>query len=165
MRDHPDEFFLSEREATADLDDFTGRLAARVGAVERATTEDVAAAEAELGRSLPPLVRRLYLDVGAEGWGPEGGFLPLRGAGRDSVAGGWAWARREIRGPGIADVWPVMMLPVVRVTDGYICVGAHEAHLGVERLPAEGPRGWVPRATDAAVCRDDLARLARGVAR
>lgn len=47
-----------------------------------ATLADVAAAEAVLGFPLPPLLRRLYTEVGNGGWGPVYGLwgLPTSGA-------------------------------------------------------------------------------------
>lgn len=42
-----------------------------------ATPEDVAGAEATLGFALPPLLKRLYLEVGNGGFGPGFGILGL----------------------------------------------------------------------------------------
>jgi hypothetical protein len=63
LRKRPDELFLAEREAAADVDDFVARLRARVGPVERASAGELAAAEAGLGGPLPPLPRRLHRDA------------------------------------------------------------------------------------------------------
>jgi hypothetical protein len=51
-----------------------------------ATPEEVAAAEAALGFALPPLLRRLYREVGNGGFGPGYALLPLTGDGRTAVA-------------------------------------------------------------------------------
>jgi hypothetical protein len=44
-----------------------------------ASDEAVAEAEAAIGWSLPPLLRRLYLEVGNGGFGPRDGILGVRG--------------------------------------------------------------------------------------
>src|SRR5262245_61830807 len=44
----------------------------------RATAADIASAESELGLRLPPLLRRIYLEVADGGFGPGYGLLPLR---------------------------------------------------------------------------------------
>jgi hypothetical protein len=136
---HPEEFFLTEREAAEDLDAFVARLAARVGPVERAGEAELAAAEAELGRPLPPLLRRLYLDVGRAGWGPAGGFLAP-----DALAD--AWAMRDDRRPGT-------LVPIVGGEET-IWADAAEPRLRLVRLPrdratstpvfeAASLRGWL----------------------
>jgi Domain of unknown function (DUF4375) len=66
VHEHPDQFFLSEAEVAADEDDFIRRLVARVGSrpgLMEASLPD-----------FPPLLRRLYREVGASGWGPGSGF-------------------------------------------------------------------------------------------
>ena len=141
--EHPHEFFLSEQEAAADRDDFLLRLSAHVGAVPRASDDELEAAEAQLSRPLPPLLRRLYREVGAHGWGPAGGFLPLLGDGRESLVGSWAWAREEIHGPDPGEVWPDTMLPIVRLAAGdRFCVDASEPQLEVRRLELDRELSW-----------------------
>ena len=131
---HPDQFFLSEHEAAADLDAFVARLAAVAGPVERATAERLAAARI----SLPPLLARLYRDVGEGGWGPAGGFLTI-----EEVVGAWEQARRAYRGPRPEDLWPHTLLPIVAGPAGELyCIDAREPHLDLVRLPLQGPRGW-----------------------
>ncbi|NUP81147.1 MAG: SMI1/KNR4 family protein [Nonomuraea sp.] len=44
-----------------------------------ASAEAVAEAEAAIGHPLPPLLRRLYLEVGNGGFGPRGGIIGVRG--------------------------------------------------------------------------------------
>jgi hypothetical protein len=144
VREHPEEFFLSEGEAAADSDDFVARLVARVGPRERAGADELAAAEAELGHPLPPLLRRLDTDVGAAGWGPEGGFLPLRGADPGSVVAAWHWAHRELHGPLDTDVWPHTLVPAVSAREGgWICVDTRRPLLALLWLEASGPRSWL----------------------
>ena len=144
VREHPEEFFLSKREAAADNDDFVARLVARVGPRERAGADELAAAEAELGHPLPALLRRLYMDVGAAGWGPEAGFLPLRGADPGSVVAAWRWAHRELHGPLETDVWPHTLVPAVSaLAGGWICVDTRRPMPRLVWLEASGPRGWL----------------------
>ncbi len=65
--------------------------AARRGLVDRlpglavALPEAVAEAEATIGQPLPPLLRRLYLEVANGGVGPGYGILGLRGGHRDDT--------------------------------------------------------------------------------
>jgi hypothetical protein len=70
-------------------DDLIHRIMAHVGAakfppVSRQSIED---AECEIGFSLPPFLRELYLRVGNGGFGPRGGLLGLNGDGM--LAEGW----------------------------------------------------------------------------
>ena len=74
---HPDDFFLSPEAARQDVDDFIARLRSRTGPLPVASSDAVARVEAEVGQELPELVRRLYLEVGDGGWGPDRGVLPL----------------------------------------------------------------------------------------
>jgi hypothetical protein len=50
-----------------------------------ATPAEVQEAETSLGRRLPPLLRRLYLEVGNGGFGPGYGLLGLRNGHRDDT--------------------------------------------------------------------------------
>lgn len=138
VQEHPQEFFLSEGEAAADVDDFVARLRAAVGRIARAKERELSAAERALGRPLPALVRRLYAEVGAAGWGPAAGFLPL-----GDVADVWARVRRELRGPAPGDAWPDATVPIVGGNaGGYFCVDTGHLHLRVVELPADGPPAW-----------------------
>jgi len=142
VREHPEQFFLTEAEAAEDLDAFVARLVARVGPVERAGEDELAAAEVELGRPVPPLLRRLYREVGRRGWGPEGGFLPPLG--EDGLVAAWRRARRDFHGPEPGDAWPSTLLPIVAAGEGeVICADASEPRLRPARLPASGPGGWM----------------------
>ncbi|MGP3921266.1 SMI1/KNR4 family protein [Nonomuraea sp. 10N515B] len=44
-----------------------------------ASSEAVAETEEAIGYPLPPLLRRLYLEVGNGGFGPRGGIIGVRG--------------------------------------------------------------------------------------
>jgi Domain of unknown function (DUF4375)/SMI1 / KNR4 family (SUKH-1) len=139
--EHPEQFFLTELEAAEDRNAFVTRLVARVGPLERVSDDELATAEAELGRPLPGLLRVLYRDVGAGGWGPEDGLLPPLG--EHGLMAAWRRARREFRGPDRGDVWPDTLLPIVRAAGGEtICADASEPRLTLARLPASGPRAW-----------------------
>ena len=77
---HPDDFFLPPEAARQDVDDFIARLRSRTGPLPVASSDAVARVEAEVGQELPELVRRLYLEVGDGGWGPDRGVLTAPGA-------------------------------------------------------------------------------------
>lgn len=49
-------------------------------ALPPATEEEIAKVEAELGFDLPPLLRRIYAEIGDGGWGPGLGLVPVRRA-------------------------------------------------------------------------------------
>jgi len=55
--------------------------------LEPAAPEAVAEAEGEIGYSLPPLLRRLYLEAGNGGFGPRQGIPGVR----DGADVGWDW--------------------------------------------------------------------------
>ncbi|MEU3516730.1 SMI1/KNR4 family protein [Streptomyces sp. NPDC006654] len=62
-------------------------LAASKGLPPAASPEAVAEAERVIGYSLPPLLRRLYLEVANGGFGPRGGILGVPGG---EWRGDWA---------------------------------------------------------------------------
>jgi hypothetical protein len=78
----------------------------------------VVKAEAELGFALPPVLRRVYLEVADGGFGPGGGLMSLAGATA-------AYARL-----GIGDelprgrAWPQRLIPIREVDPGFDCVDA-----------------------------------------
>ncbi|MBW8485078.1 SMI1/KNR4 family protein [Actinomadura parmotrematis] len=94
-----------------DHDELVRRVAERAGeeagaALVPATAGQVAEAEAALGFPLPPLLARLYREVGDGGFGPEYRLLPLiDGAGPTAVG-----TYREKRAPGR---WPAGVLPIL----------------------------------------------------
>jgi hypothetical protein len=81
-----------------------------------ASTESVAAAEAALGASLPPFLRRVYTEVADGGFGPGGGLLRLESA----VAAYRRMATGEELPRGRS--WPAALLPVVERDPGFSCV-------------------------------------------
>jgi hypothetical protein len=60
-------------------------LVDRLPALRTASPHAVAEAEGALGRSLPPLLRRLYLEVGNGGFGPGYGVLGVASGHRDDT--------------------------------------------------------------------------------
>jgi cell wall assembly regulator SMI1 len=81
----------------------------------------VARAETTLGASLPPFLRRVYLDVADGGFGPGGGLLGLDAA----VA---AYARMRTGGElPRGRAWPDGLLPVVERDPGFYCVDTTSA--------------------------------------
>jgi hypothetical protein len=117
---HPDQFFLTDAEVAADEDDFIRRLVARVGPRPGATVDAVA--------GLPPLLRRLYREVGANGWGPGSG----------------------LRSPSVAVAarpadWPPTLLPVaVGATGARYVVDTAQPQLEVGALRADRELAQVP---------------------
>jgi hypothetical protein len=120
VHEHPGEFFLTEPEVAADEDDFIRRLVARGG-------RRAAATDAELS-SLPPLLRRLYREVGTSGWGPGSGFR----------------SPAEVVGARPAD-WPKTLLPVAVDEAGtrYV-VDTEKPQLEVGALPAGRQLSQIP---------------------
>ncbi|KAB2376922.1 SMI1/KNR4 family protein [Actinomadura montaniterrae] len=76
------------------------------GELSCATQEQIREAEAMLGFPLPPLLARLYQEVGNGGFGPDYQLLPLIGSEGRTVVG----AYREEQKPGR---WPTGILPVL----------------------------------------------------
>jgi hypothetical protein len=91
------------------------RLKADPGALGHpASIGTIEKAEKLLGVGLPPLLRRLYLEVGDGGFGPGYGFLPLledeHGHPDESIVGRYRTARgAQQEASGWA--WPVGLLP------------------------------------------------------
>ena len=134
---NPELFFLSDDEARADIDDLIARLRAAAGDVPRASANDVAEAEQRLGRAVPPLLARLYTEVGDGGWGPDLGLLPLSDA-----AGWWEWARRELHGTEPWHVWQPDVLPLARATDGLLCADFSDPLPEVREFDPAAPPHW-----------------------
>ena len=102
-----------------------------------ASEPELAAAEAALGVSLPPALRRTYAEVANGGFGPAEGLVSLEGM----VA-----AYRELRSPGMMPrdrEWPAGLLPVVERDPGWDCV---EAATG--RVIAWDPEDLTERASE-----------------
>jgi SMI1 / KNR4 family (SUKH-1) len=84
----------------------------------RARPAAVEGIETELGFSLPPVLRRVYLEVADGGFGPGGGLMPIA-----DTAAAYARLRTGAELPR-ARTWPERLLPVVGVDPGYDCVDA-----------------------------------------
>jgi hypothetical protein len=91
----------------------------------RATPEAIEAAEARIGHALPPLLRRLYLEVANGGFGPGSGII--------GVAGGWTDESgrtidrvHAMMAEGDPDEprwrWPTGLVPIVDASPVWTCV-------------------------------------------
>ncbi len=89
-------------------------------------------AEAELRFSLPPVLRRVYLEIADGGFGPGGGLMSISDA-----AAAYARLRTGADLPR-GRVWPERLLPIVGVDPGYDCVDASSAE---GRIVAWDPDG------------------------
>ena len=84
--------------------------------LRRASPEELRAAEAALGIALPPLLARLYIEVGDGGFGPGRGLLSLQELVRDT---------RALRKGDVLPrnrSWPVATLPLVQRDPGWSCL-------------------------------------------
>jgi hypothetical protein len=119
-----------------------------------ATPDQLAATEARLGVTLPPLLRRLYLEVANGGFGPGPGIV--------GVTGGW----KTDHGKVIEDlhavmleatienprwIWPPALVPVVDHSGVYACTDASTSagrmvEFDFEDLDDDGPDGGWSRA-------------------
>ena len=88
--------------------------------------------EAELGFSLPPVLRRVYLEVADGGFGPGGGLMSISGS-----ASAYARLRTGAELPR-GRTWPERLLPIVGADPGYDCVDASSA---AGRIVAWDPDG------------------------
>jgi hypothetical protein len=116
-----------------------------------ATTDQVAAAERRFGVALPPLLRRLYLEVANGGFGPGPGLL--------GVSGGW----RSIKGRSMEQlydemleareenrrwIWPPALIPIVDYDGPFAAIDASTpegrvVEFDFEELDGEGrDGGW-----------------------
>ncbi|GHF44583.1 SMI1/KNR4 family protein [Streptomyces mashuensis] len=90
------------------------------------SARELAAVEAELGLALPPLLARLYREVGNGGYGPGYQLLPLTGDGRTLVSA----YRDELSDAACTDDphWPAGVLPLLDWGCGmYAAVDCHSA--------------------------------------
>jgi hypothetical protein len=78
MSGHDDQVFEAVRNRVATGEYLDEAPAGRQATLRPATPATVAEAEELAGRPLPPLLRRLYLEVGNGGFGPGYGLLGLR---------------------------------------------------------------------------------------
>lgn len=114
-----------------------------------ATPDQLAAAEARIGVPLPPLLRRLFLELANGGFGPGPGMV--------GVAGGWT----TDHGKSIEDlqavmleatvenprwIWPAELVPIVDYNGVYACTDASTpagrmVEFDFEELDDDGPDG------------------------
>ena len=76
----------------------------------------VAAAEAALGLAFPPLLARVYTEVGNGGFGPGRGLVPLERLVRET---------RRLRSGALLPrnrAWPATLIAVVEMDPGWTCV-------------------------------------------
>lgn len=123
------------RAARGDLDDELVRKAEAYGAsmnrpVERplpapATSEALAAAEARMGVTIPPLLRSLYAEVANGGFGPGSGIIGITGGWTDDH-GRTIEDLFEMMSEGDPDEpswsWPAGLLPIVDASPVWTCV-------------------------------------------
>ncbi|WP_024760496.1 SMI1/KNR4 family protein [Streptomyces exfoliatus] len=98
------------------IEDLVPRVAAKAKATSAslppaASAEEVAAAEADLGFALPPLLASLYREVANGGYGPEYQLLPLVGAGRTVLSD--YRSERSSSAEGEIPYWPAGVLPIL----------------------------------------------------
>ncbi|MFE5481794.1 SMI1/KNR4 family protein [Streptomyces sp. NPDC056527] len=98
------------------IEDLVARVAAKARATSTtlpavATAEEVASAEAVLGFALPPLLARLYREVGNGGFGPDYQLLPLIGSGRTALSE--YQCERSASAKEETPHWPAGVLPIL----------------------------------------------------
>ncbi len=81
-----------------------------------ATNEEIAAAEAAIGRSVPPALQQLYRQIADGGFGPGGGLFPLA-----RMIDEYRQMTREPAGPQ-NQAWPANLLPLIDAEPGYDCL-------------------------------------------
>lgn len=105
----------------------------------RATAAEVERAEGALGLTLPPLLRRLYQEVGNGGFGPGAGILGLDGGYLSCDGQSLVDLYLEYRGHG----WPDGLLPLCDWGDAArSCVDARSRD---QRMVTQDERGGVTR--------------------
>jgi hypothetical protein len=120
---------------------------------ERASEEQLVAAERRVDFALPPLLRRLYAEVANGGFGPGLGLLGVRGGQTNdhgkTVEDLYAEMLEAVQ-ENRRWVWPPGLLPVVDQNGVYVCVDARAPHRIVEfdfeELDDEGRDGGWSRA-------------------
>ena len=82
----------------------------------RASPAQIRAAEAALGLTLPPFLRRVYTEVADGGFGPDAGLLPLQRVIADTrrLRAGDELPRKR--------TWPQALVALVRLELGWLCV-------------------------------------------
>ena len=123
------------RAARGDLDDeLTGKAERYRTAMNRpaerplpppATPEALDAAEARMGTAIPPLLRRLYVEVANGGFGPGSGIIGIKGGWTDDN-GRTIEDLFEMMSEGDPDEpswdWPVGLVPIVDYSPVWTCV-------------------------------------------
>ena len=113
----------------------------------------LADAERQLGFGLPPLLRRLYMEVANGGFGPGPGILGLKGGQKNdhgkTVEDLYAEMLEAVQ-ENPRWIWPPGLLPIVDESGVYVCVDAMAPHRMVEfdfeELDEEGRDGGWSRA-------------------
>jgi hypothetical protein len=89
----------------------------------------VAAAEKRLGFPFPPLLRRLYLEVGNGGFGPEPGLFGVEGGHVASVDEDGDYTVDDFYAMRRADGWPERLLAIVDWgCETWICIDCRVEH-------------------------------------
>src|SRR5262245_42422182 len=97
------------------------------------TSEAIAVDEQDLGFSLPPLLKGLYLTIGNGGWGPGYGLLGLTGGAPDDVGNTALSSYRSRRSwtySNPSERWPEKLIPICNWGCAiYSCVDLLDADL------------------------------------
>ena len=129
---------IRERARDADLATDDGRAPGKVAAPP-ATEAQVSAAVVQIGFLMPALLRRLYLEVGAGGFGPGNGLFSVL-LETDALADQYK-ARREPGKDRRPTNWPDGLLPIVDWGSGILsAIDCMKPDLPVIRLDANMPK-------------------------
>ncbi len=149
---------------------------------EPATAAALGAAEAQLGVVLPPLLRRLYLEVANGGFGPGSGIIGVRGGWTTDHGRSIEDLYEEMADSTTEDprwVWPAGLVPLIDYGGTFACVDATTADGRIvdwdpDELDGRGPDGgwsrsfhevapslaaWLERWLDAPAPADETAAL------
>lgn len=77
-----------------------------------ASPDVIAADERYLGFALPPLLKRLYREIGNGGFGPGYGLIGLTGGVPDDIGAPAPRRYRRLRMGGLFGAWPEKLLPI-----------------------------------------------------
>lgn len=101
-----------------------------------ADTEAIMHTERELGFRLPPLLRRLYMEIANGGFGPGAGLIGVEGGYPDMDGRALGPLYNALR----ADNWPEWLLPLWDWGDGaWSCVDAHTHDERMVTMDEAGP--------------------------
>jgi hypothetical protein len=111
--------------------------------------EAVARVEAAMGYQLPPLLKRLYQEIGNGGFGPDYGLLGLVGGAKNELGEDALTLYLSLRKPNAKDrfwCWPENLLPAVKCGCGmYLCVDCTSNDgkiVWFEPNPHESAKSW-----------------------